>query len=164
VRVQGLIALAAVAALLAVAPAARAVDARPIGNDDWIVVWTVAETQALDPDASIPKFKKGLCFGIRKIPGAVQLRAACKAKWAKDAISKGQLHWLFNRARANGGCALAVFDWGRHPVKKSWKVRNATGWSDGWGTGGAWPWVQPGRTDPIERSDTDDYPQLVTCT
>ena len=150
-------ALLATALALAMAPVAHGITVTPIGKSDYVAVWTPAESASLHADLfpSTRAWGSQVCRVLRVTPA----KAACTANYALKAHNKLKLEWFFYNARLNGACAIAIFDYGRHPIRKRWKVRTA----DDFDTGIAIVWIKPGRHDFVQRSDHDDYPLTVYC-
>ena len=157
---KALVIAVALVGALAFPAASAAMGMYSIGNGDWVAIWTTAETQQLESDnfPSTKAWEKGICQLIRKLPKALAVRRTCSAKYALKAIEKKQLDWFFYHARLESACAVAIFDFGRHPIREGWKVRSATDWDHKIGLA----YVSFGTSDNVRRSDTGG-PIEVTC-
>lgn len=97
-----------------------------IGNDDYLVVYDVAATQQLSAWANYDKaaWEKGMCLFLKVTP----IRSACSAANALNAVDKLTMRWFLWHAQRGGGCAVGIWDYGRHGVnvlQKRWKSRGA---------------------------------------
>jgi hypothetical protein len=62
------------------------------------------------------------------------------------------MKWFLWNAKWNGGCAIAILDWGRHGINqftKRWKTRPATFYR----YNVAIPWLTPGRYTDVKTSN-----------
>jgi len=120
-----------------------------IGNNDWVFVYSRQATQTIGSWTGTPSWEGLVCRVIRNTP----VGAACRASAALQAVNKEQMQWFLWNAKRNGGCAIGVFDYGRHGVnqfKKRWKTTAATYYS----YNVAIPWVTPGRITQVKASDS----------
>lgn len=121
-----------------------------LGNGDYLYVYNVAATAALDtrklPNAG--KWESQVCRALRYTPA----KGACSAAGKVTAIQKWQVQWFVNRAKANTACAAVVFDYGRHGINqfvKRWKVRPAQDYRYRLDVA----WITPGRVTQVKVSD-----------
>lgn len=97
-----------------------------IGNEDYLVVYNRAATQELAAWANYNKaaWEKKMCGFLKVTPA----RGACSAANALNAVDKLTMRWFLWNAQRGGGCAIGIWDYGRHGVnvlKKRWKSRGA---------------------------------------
>jgi hypothetical protein len=132
-----------------------------LGNDDYLFVYSRAATQSIGAWTGTPSWEGGVCRIVRYSPA----RGACSAASALQAVNKAQMRWFLWNAKRNGGCAIGIFDYGRHGVnqlEKRWKTRGATYYN----YNVAIPWVTPGRKSFIKVSDRKEVGRdfvTVTC-
>lgn len=119
-----------------------------IGKDDYLVVYSRANTQAIGAWAQTTGWESKACYFIRYTPA----RGACSAVGALNAVDKSQMQWFLWNAKQNGGCAIAILDWGHHGVAqfgKRWKTRAATSYTYRTYI----PWVTAGRYSDVQTSE-----------
>ena len=119
-----------------------------LGKDDYLVVYSRATTQAIGAWAQTTSWESKACYFIRYTPA----KGACSAVGVLNAVSKYQMQWFLWNAKQNGGCAIAILDWGHHGVaqfKKRWKTRAATSYTYRTYI----PWVTAGRYSDVQTSN-----------
>ncbi len=119
-----------------------------LGKGDYLVVYSLATTQKIGSWAQTPSWESKACYVIRYTPA----RGACSAVGALNTVSKYQMQWFLWNAKQNGGCAIAILDWGHHGVnqlKKRWKTRAATSYTYRTYI----PWVTAGRHSDVKTSN-----------
>lgn len=132
-----------------------------IGNGDYLFVYSQAATQNIGSWNGTSSWEGQVCRLLRYTP----VRTACSATSKVQAIEKQQMRWFLWHAKRNGGCAVGIWDYGRHGVNqftKRWKTRSATYYN----YNVAIPWVTPGKPSYIKVSDRKevrgDY-VVVSC-
>lgn len=132
-----------------------------IGDGDYLFVYGPQATQTIGSWTGTPSWEGLVCQVIRKTPAG----AACSASSALQAVNKSQMQWFLWNAKKNSGCAVGIFDRGRHGVnqfQKRWKTRPASYYD----YKVAIPWVTPGRVSRIKTSDSREVGRKyvnVTC-
>lgn len=119
-----------------------------IGDGDYLFVYSRQSTQTIGSWTGTDSWEGLVCRVIRNTPAG----AACRTSAALQAVNKYQMQWFLWNAKTNGGCAVGIFDYGRHGVnqfQKRWKTRAATYYD----YNVAIPWVTPGRVTRIKTSD-----------
>jgi hypothetical protein len=120
-----------------------------IGNGDYLVMYNTTATQRIGPSIIVgPSGWEAQACSFLKVS---ILSPVCKANGALNSIDKWQARWFLFNAKRNGGCAVFVFDYGRHGVNQlqsRWKVRSATYYRGSYA-----PWLIPGRTSNLQVSN-----------
>lgn len=119
-----------------------------LGKHDYLVVYSLATTQALGSWANTSGWENKACYFIRYTPA----RGACSAVGVLNAVSKYQMQWFLWNAKTNGGCAIGILDWGHHGVNQfanRWKTRAATSYTYRTYI----PWVTAGRYSDVKTSN-----------